>query len=76
LYVEKLLIHRVFMLIWFNYLLSFARIQVSLTILHQMDGRAQVLINKKKIFTNQQIDSYEEETRGARRDAGVAQTIQ
>jgi hypothetical protein len=41
-----------------------------------MDGRAQVLINKKKIFTNQQIDSYEEETRGARGDAGVAQTIQ
>jgi len=41
-----------------------------------MDGRAQVLINKKKNFTNQQIDSYEEETRGARRDAGVAQTIQ
>ena len=34
------------------------------------------LFNQKKIFTNQQIDSCEEETCGARGDEGVAQTIQ
>lgn len=42
-----------------------------------MNGRAHVLLEKKnkKSVTNQQIDSCKEETRGARGEAGVAQTI-